>query len=249
MTFFPDTHPLVIAHRGLATAAPENTIPAFQAAVDVGADILETDVHLSKDGDVIVAHDPVLDRVAGRPGLVSDFTTAELAGIDLGGVGFPTLVEVLTAFPEARFNIDLKVPDVVPAFVDVIRQLDATPRVLVASFDENTRSAAVSQLDGVATSATKKHLFPSLTAAALGNTTRLASVLGNVDAVQIPPSYWGIPLVTKRFVRQLTTLGKHVHVWTINDPKKMQEFYRLGVTGIVTDRADLAIEVRSHVAS
>lgn len=247
MAFFSETTPLVIAHRGLSLHSPENTLGAFAAAVQTGADILETDIHLSKDGQVIVAHDPTLDRVAGMPGLVSDYTAAQLAGIDLGGgVGFPTLVETLEAFPDARFNIDVKIPEAVPAFVDVIRQLDAASRVLVASFDEATRRRAVSELEGVATSATKKHFLPGLLASAFGHTDRLARVFGDVDAVQTPTSYLGIPITTERFIRQLTGIGKQVHVWTINDPDQMHQLYRLGVTGIVTDRADLAVGVRAQ---
>ena len=86
MAFLEGVFPRVIAHRGLALAHAENTVGAFQAAIDVGADILETDVHLSKDGAVIIAHDPDLGRVAQRPGLVSDLTQRELADIDLGWV-------------------------------------------------------------------------------------------------------------------------------------------------------------------
>ena len=107
MSYFDGRPPRVIAHRGFCAGHAENTIGAFQAALDVGADLLETDVHISKDGQVIVAHDADLSRVAGRPGLVSELTAAELASIDLGfGQGFPTLVEVLEAFPGAKFNID-----------------------------------------------------------------------------------------------------------------------------------------------
>ncbi len=134
MSYFDGHTPRVIAHRGFCAGHAENTIGAFQAALDVGADLLETDVHISKDGQVIVAHDADLSRVAGRPGLVSELTAAELASIDLGfGQGFPTLVQVLEAFPGAKFNIDLKAPEVVDPFVDVVSQLRAHDRVLVAS--------------------------------------------------------------------------------------------------------------------
>ncbi len=246
MTFFPPTTPLVIAHRGLALECPENTVPAFVAGMGAGADILETDVHLSRDGQVILAHDPELDRVAGRPGRVSDFTASELAGIDLGGgVGFPTLVDLLEALPQAKLNIDLKTADVVPAFVDVIRQMNAQDRVLVASFDETTRRQAVGQLPGVATSATRKHFFPGLVWASLGAQSALRRVFEGIDAVQAPTSYLGVPITTQRFIQQLTGIGKQVHVWTINEEAKMRELFDMGVTGIVTDRADIAVRVRA----
>jgi len=246
VTFFPHVTPLVIAHRGLAIDHPENTLPAFQAGIDAGADIVETDVHLSRDGQVIIAHDPTLDRVAGRPGLVSDFTAAELAGVDLGGgVGFPTLVDVLETLPQAKLNIDLKTPEVVDAFVDVIRQMNAQDRVLVASFDEATRVQAVRALPGVATSATRKHFLPGLLWASLGQKDSLRKVFEGIDAIQTPTSYLGIPITTKRFISQLTSIGKQVHVWTINEEAQMRTLWEMGATGIVTDRTDIAVRVRA----
>jgi glycerophosphoryl diester phosphodiesterase len=246
VTFFPDIRPLVIAHRGLASTHPENTLPAFVAGLEAGADILETDVHLSRDGQIIIAHDPTLERVAGRHGRVADFTAAELAAIDLGGgVGFPTLVEVLEALPHAKLNIDLKTAEVVPAFVDVIRQMNAHQKVLVASFDEATRARAARELPGVATSASKKHVLPALVWASLGARDALSRVFAGIDAIQAPTTYWGIPITTKRFVGHLTAIGKQVHVWTINEEEQMRELFDAGVTGIVTDRTDLAVSVRA----
>ena len=249
-SFFPDTTPLVIAHRGLALAHPENTLPAFEAAISAGADILETDVHVSRDGQVVIAHDPNLDRVAGRSGAVSDFTAHQLADIDLGGgVGFPTLVELLEALPHAKLNIDLKTPDVVPAFVDVIKQMGAQERVLVASFDDATRAWATSELPGVATSAARKHFLPGLVWALLGSTGALRRVFDGIDAIQTPTSYLGVPITTERFIGQLTAIGKQVHVWTINEEAQMRDLLDKGVTGIVTDRTDIAVRVVADYAS
>ena len=144
MAYLEGDYPRVIAHRGFPLDHAENTLGAFQAALDAGADILETDVHLSKDGVVVVAHDPDLTRVARRPGLVSDFTHKELASMDLGfGEGFPSLAELLTAFPDAKFNIDLKTRSSVEPFADVIRALNAEDRILATSFDEPTREAVI----------------------------------------------------------------------------------------------------------
>jgi glycerophosphoryl diester phosphodiesterase len=226
--FFDGHTPKVIAHRGFPTGHAENTIGAFRAALDVGADILETDVHLSKDGQVIVAHDPDLSRVAGLPGLVSDYTASELAAIDLGfGEGFPTLVEALEAFPGAKFNIDVKLPAVVDPFVGVVLQMNVHDRVLVASFDEESRSRAVSQLPGVVSSATSGHIIEG----------RLRSWLGLSGAT------WRMALVTPSFVRMVHQKGLEVHVWTINDARDMERLLEMGVDGIVTDRADIAVEL------
>src|SRR5690554_3477427 len=156
-SFFSPAAPRVFAHRGLALEAPENTMLAFLKALSVGVDYLETDVHASSDGVAVIAHDETLTRVAGRPVRVDHLTMAELRRVDLGeGQGFPSLAEVLDAFPEARFNIDLKSNAAVEPTVDAILEAGAVQRVLVASFDDRRRLAALERLPGVATSASKR---------------------------------------------------------------------------------------------
>jgi glycerophosphoryl diester phosphodiesterase len=242
--YFDGQTPRVIAHRGFPAGHAENTIGAFRAAVEVGADILETDVHLSKDGQVIVAHDSDLSRVAGLPGLVSEYTASELAAIDLGfGQGFPTLVETLEAFPGVKFNIDVKVPEVVDPFVDVVSQMDVHDRVLVASFDETSRSRAVSRLPGVVSSATSGHIMEGRLRSWLGLSGATWTMPPEIRAVQVPPTHWGMALVTPSFVRMVHQKGLEVHVWTINDARDMERLLEMGVDGIVTDRADLAVEI------
>jgi glycerophosphoryl diester phosphodiesterase len=212
--------------------------------LDVGADILETDVHLSKDGQVIVAHDADLSRVAGLPGLVSDYTASELAGIDVGfGEGFPTLVEALEAFPGAKFNIDLKVPEVIDPFVDVVSQMNAHDRLLVASFDEASRARAVSKLPGVVSSATSGHIIEGRLRSWLGLSGATWTMPPEIRALQVPPAHWGMALVTPSLVRMAHQKGLEVHVWTINDARDMERLLEMGVDGIVTDRADIAVEI------
>ncbi len=249
VAFLEGSPPRVIAHRGLALEAAENTVAAFQAALDAGADILETDVHLSKDGQVIVAHDADLARVAAREGFVSDLTAAELAGLDLGfGQGFPTLGEALERFPEARFNIDLKTPAVVDAFVDTVRTTGSESRVLVASFDETSRASAVARLGHVASSATSSHVVAGRLISAFGLPLGLWKVPPGIVALQVPPTYRGLALVTPQLVGLAKRKGLEVHVWTINEPQSMERLWKMGVSGIVTDRADLAVHVRDQLA-
>ena len=244
MSYFDGRPPRVIAHRGFCAGHAENTIGAFQAALDVGADLLETDVHISKDGQVIVAHDADLSRVAGRPGLVSELTATELASIDLGfGQGFPTLVEVLEAFPGAKFNIDLKAPEVVDPFVDVVSQLRAHDRVLVASFDERSRSKAVSRLPGVVSSTNSTQVIEGRLRSWLGLSGATWSIPPEIRAVQVPPTHWGMALVTPSFVRMVHSKDREIHVWTINDAKDMDRLLDMGVDGIITDRSDIAVTV------
>jgi glycerophosphoryl diester phosphodiesterase len=193
---------------------------------------------------VIIVHDPDLTRVAGKPGLVSDFTATQLAEMDLGfGEGFPTLDQVLEAFPDQRFNIDLKNAATVEPFVDVIRQFDALNRVLVASFDEKTRAEAVRALPGAVSNATAATVMKGKIRAWLGLSADTWSVSSDIRAIQVPPTHWGVPIVTPHFVRQAHLKGLEVHVWTINNPNDMRRFLEIGVDGIVTDRCDLALEV------
>jgi glycerophosphoryl diester phosphodiesterase len=247
--FAPDL-PRVFAHRGLAAAtatsdgAPENTLLAFAAAVGLGAQYVETDVHGSRDGVAVVSHDPDLTRLAGMTGTVNSHTMEELRAIDLGhDQGFCSLAEALDAFPETRFNIDVKSADAVQPTVDTILAAAATDRVLVTSFSESRRLAAVRQLPGVATSAGAARFARALAAAKTGMTGQLRTVLRSVDAVQVPMSYGPLSITTRRMIARLHEAGVEVHVWTINEPSVMNDLLDLGVDGLVTDRADLALDV------
>ncbi|WP_395243153.1 glycerophosphodiester phosphodiesterase family protein [Agromyces sp. MMS24-K17] len=177
--------PRVLAHRGLALDAPENTLRAFEAAARAGAAYIETDVHRSRDGVAIVSHDPTLDRVAGRPGRVGDLSTGELAAIDLGGGGFPTLVEALDAFPAIRFNIDVKEEAAADATVAAVRAAGASDRVLLTSFDERRRRRLAALLPGVATSVGSFGVVRAVLAAPLGGRAVARAVAGAV-ALQVP---------------------------------------------------------------
>lgn len=217
---------------------------AFAKAVAVGVDYIETDVHGSADGAAVIAHDADLSRVANREVRVSQLTLAELRRIDLGhGQNFCSLAEALDTFPETRFNIDLKSQDAVAPTVEVIRAARATGRVLVTSFSDRRRSAAVAGLAGVATSASAGSFARALIAGKLGSTSLVRRALAGVVAVQVPERALGLRVTTDRMLRQLHDAGVEMHVWTINDPVRMRELLQLGVDGIVTDRADLALEV------
>lgn len=242
--FFDAPSPRVFAHRGLATEAPENTLLAFAHAIAAGASYIETDVNGSADGSAIVSHDPDLRRLVGRDARIGDLTREELAKIDLGeGQGFPTLAEALHAFPETRFNIDLKDnASVVPA-VAAILDARATERVLVTSFDEHRRQRAVEGLPGVATSASRRRFLAALAGTKAGSAGLVRRVLRGIDCVQIPVRAARIPLATSRFIDVLHAAGVEVHYWTINEPEQMTRLLDLGADGIVTDRADLGVPI------
>ncbi len=243
-SYFAPPRPRVFAHRGLAIEAPENTLLAFAKAVAAGADYIETDVRASLDGVAVVCHDPDLTRVAGRDIRVNQLTFAELRRIDLGfGQSFCSLAEALDAFPDTRFNIDLKSADVVSPAVASIQRLSATNRVLVTSFGEKRRRAALAELPGVATSASARPFIGALLAGKFGAPLAMSRALRGIDAVQVPEKALGLRVTTAGMVERFHEAGVEVHVWTINEPKTMRSLLDTGVDGLVTDRADLALEI------
>ena len=234
----------MLAHRGLALEAPENTMLAFAAALGVGVTHIETDVHASSDGVAVISHDPDLARVAGIEGRVDALGFARLREIDLGhGQSFCSLAEALDAFPETRFNIDIKSADAVAPTVAAVLDAKAVDRVLVTSFSEARRRAAVRQLPGVATSASSSLFATALVAGKARSAPLLRRILRGIDAVQIPEQYSGVQIVTERMIRLLHSAKVEVHVWTVNDAPAMHRLLDLGVDGIVTDRADIALGV------
>lgn len=242
--FLSPAPPRIFAHRGLAIDAPENTLRSFRNALSLGVTHLETDVHASRDGVAVISHDPDLTRLTGRDIRVGDLTMAELAGIDLGGgERFCSMGEALAAFPTARFNIDIKTRDAVDPTVDAIRQARAGSRVLVTSFSERRRRAAVRQLPGVATSASSAGSALALLLAKVGAVPLVRLVLRRTVALQIPETYWGIRIITPRMLQRFHAAAVEVHVWTVNDPGDMRRLLDLGVDGLITDRADLALRL------
>lgn len=236
--------PRVLAHRGLAIEAPENTMLAFLKALSVGVEYLETDVHVSQDGVAVIAHDADLIRVAGRAVRVDQLTMAELRRINLGnGQGFCSLAEVLDAFPSARFNIDIKADSALAPAVEAIRAAGAIDRVLIASFNDRRRRAAVQQLPGVATSASLRASTVAFIALRLKLRFLARMALRDVDAVQLPERLRGVRVVTPTLVASMHSLGVEVHVWTVNDAASMARLLGFGVDGLVTDRSDLAMDL------
>jgi glycerophosphoryl diester phosphodiesterase len=237
----------VLAHRGLAVDAPENTLLAFAKALAVGATHVETDVHASADGVAILSHDPDLFRLTGRHVRIDQLTAAELGRIDLGeGQNFATLAAALDAFPDARFNIDIKAAGAALPTVQAVRTARAEHRVLIGSFSNARRLAVVRRLRGVATSVSSRGAVIATWAGALGIPALTRWALRGVQAVQLPDRILGVKTVSPRVIAAYHSADVEVHIWTINDPAVMERLLDAGVDGIVTDRADLALEVLAH---
>lgn len=242
--YFSPAPPRVIAHRGLAVDAPENTLLAFSRAVALGVTHLETDVHVSSDGVAMISHDPDLTRLVGRQVSVSQLNSRELGRIQLGaGQAFCSLAEALDAFPEARFNIDIKVAGVAAPAAAAIVAANAVGRVLVSSFGDGRRREAVRRLPGVATSVSARGAVASVALANIGAVRPLARVLRGVHAVQLPTSLLRMRTFSPRALASFHAVGVEVHAWTINEPAEMRSLLAAGVDGLITDRADLALQV------
>jgi glycerophosphoryl diester phosphodiesterase len=242
--FFSPARPRIFAHRGLAVGVPENTLLAFDRGLAAGAEYIELDVQASRDGEAIVSHDPDLKRLVGSPRSVAHLSLAELRSIDLGeGQSFSTLGEVLAAFPAARLNVDIKAEGAVAAVVAAVRDAAAVDRVLIGSFSEKRRSAAVRQLHGVSTSASAPLIVWAVLWAKLRLAPMLKFTLRGVHAVQIPESSHGIQLATRRMIAAFHRADVEVHIWTVNDRATMERLLDLGIDGLVTDRADVAVRL------
>ena len=240
--------PLAFAHRGGAAAGDENTADAFARAVGLGYRYLETDTHATADGVAVVFHDHTLDRMLGRPGLVRDVRWADLATLRIAGAAaVPKLVDVLDAWPQVRFNIDVKADEGVDPTVEAVRRTGAADRVLLASFSD----ARVARLrhamgPGVATSLGTRASAGLWAASRLGGgwlRGRARRRKAQAAAVQVPPRQGRLRVVDRRFLSLAHRLGLQVHVWTIDDPTEMNELLDLGVDGIMTDRIEVLREV------
>lgn len=255
--FFEGLRPtLHIAHRGGAALAPENTMAAFRRAVEVDrTDMLELDVHLTRDGEIVVFHDDTLDRCTDGEGLVRERTWAELERLDAGfhftpdggrtfpfrgkGVRIPRLVEALRAWPDLRFNIELKrdEPGIVDAFADLIRRERVIGRACVGSEDDRLSRRLVDALPDAC------HFYPSgllayfVRAVKTGEPPPEAPPAYRV--LDAPLDYAGIRVVDAPFLEAAAHQGLWVNVWTVDDPLEMRALVHLGVGGIMTDRPDL----------
>ena len=238
---------LALAHRGGAyhpeIEGLENTLAAFRHAVGLGFTYLETDVHVTRDGVLLAFHDTVLDRVTDRQGELARLTARQAAEALVGGrEQIPTLARLMDEFPRARFNIDLKSEGAGIALADLVDARRAWDRVLVGSFSGRRLAEFRRRVSRpVATSATPRDIAAFLAVPA----ARAAAWLATRDfaAFQVPHRRRGLRVVGPGLVRRAHAAGKHVHVWTIDEPTEMHELLELGVDGLFTDRTDVLKDV------
>lgn len=247
--YFSVPIPTILGHRGAGGVAPENTLASFERALADGADILESDVHVTRDGVPVLIHDPDLDRTTDGSGPVRDRTLAELRHLDAAcrfeddgtplrgrGITVPSLEEAFDAFPQARFNLEIKalsggVVDRVVELVQARKREDTT--LLVAGEDEiqaELRRVLARRGARPALGASLADILAVIRSARDGAAPDTDSM-----ALQIPKDFGEDPLVTRELLGHAHAHGMAVHVWTINDEDEMAELLDLGVDGLVTD--------------
>ena len=228
-----------MAHRGFSLDGLENSMAAFQQAVDLGYRYLETDAHGTSDGIAVALHDPELDRTTDATGAVADLEWATVKRARIGGVEpVPLLEDVLATWPEVRLNIDVKGESGIAPVVEAIERTRAHDRVCVTSFSTQRRVATVAALSRpVATSGATRESAAFWAGARIGPWARRA--LRDIDVLQVPWRAKGVQVLWPHHVAAAHRHGRQVHVWTVNDPEHMETLLDMGVDGLISDRADL----------
>ena len=236
--FLDHPRPIAFAHRGGAAHAPENSWAAFEHAVTLGYAYLETDARATSDGMLMAFHDRTLDRVTDASGPISARSYREITALRVAGSEpIPLIEDLLGAWPDVRFNIDLKDEPGIALLPDVLRRTGAWDRVCVTSFSGSRLRTARGLLDRPVCMTTSPAAIAAVRctigSAAQGPQTRLlAGRLSRSKArcAQVPGR-----VATESFVRRAHALGLDVHVWTINDRAEMTRFLDLGADGLMTD--------------
>lgn len=236
--------PIAFAHQGGASEHPENTMPAFDHAYRLGYRYMETDVHASSDGVLFAFHDADLQRTCGQPGLIRDLTAEQVSTMRVAGrEPIPRLDELLSTWPDAKFNIDCKSDHALPHLLQRLDRIDVFDRVCIGSFSD-ARLDAVRERYGprVCTSMGPRDVAKVRLGTWVGRTPRFNGVATPL-AAQVPVRQGPLPIVTKSFVDGAHAAGLQVHVWTIDDPDEMRRLLDLNVDGIMTDRVTALREV------
>jgi glycerophosphoryl diester phosphodiesterase len=242
--FLDHPGPLAFAHRGGAAGpATENTLSAFRIAVETGYRYLETDVHATSDGVLLAFHDRRLERVADTRGRIKALTAAEVAVARVGDEPIPTMADLLEAFPDARFNIDVKERNAIGPLSALLLKTGAVKRVCVSSFSDSRLEAMRTALGpDLCTSAGPREVFRMWRASRKLEPGRVPEAAAlprlGADCLQVPPGLGRLTVVDERFLAAAHAAGLPVHVWTVNEASDMERLLDLGADGIMTDRLD-----------
>ena len=236
--FLDVPRPHAFAHRGGAAHAPENTWTAFEHAVKLGYSYLETDVRATSDGKLVAFHDRTLDRVTDASGPIGARTYREVSALRVAGSEpIPLIEDLLGAWPEVRFNIDLKDEPAIALLAGVLRRTAAWDRVCVTSFSGRRLRAARGRLDRPVCMATSPAVIAAVryTAGTAGNGHQPGLLARRLARWQMGCAQVPARVASGSFVRRAHALGLDVHVWTINERAEMIRLLDLGADGIMTD--------------
>jgi glycerophosphoryl diester phosphodiesterase len=257
--FGDSTRPQVFAHRGGCALGPENTMAAFDLGMAAGADGLELDVHLSADGIPVVHHDAMLDRTTDAVGAIAARTAAELARVDAGarfvtpagdhpfrnqGVGIATLDDVLRRYADIPIIVEMKVDaaEMGDAVAAAVRAAGAVDRVCAAGYGVQSIAAVRRALPDMATSACQPEVRMALYRSWCGLPVRRP----HYQAYQVPERAGRIRVVSPRFIRHAHLANVKVQVWTVDERADMERLLDWGVDALISNRPDLAVEVRNR---
>ncbi len=236
--------PLLFAHRGASAHAPENTFEAFDLALCLGADVLEMDVHPTKDGQIVVIHDARLERTTDGSGWVREHSLAELQRLDAGyrfkvgddlrfrgrGTRLETLEATLTNFSRAAFNIELKEPGMARGVLAALERAGVSRVVLTAGDDAIMRELEAAR-PGVPLGLSAGQCWSILRGSYVGGVPK--GFAGR--AMQVPPRYGVVPVARPRLIQAVHAAGMELHLWVLNDPRAAQRWLERGVDGIMSD--------------
>jgi glycerophosphoryl diester phosphodiesterase len=253
--------PLVIAHQGGDGIRPGDTMVAFEHAVQIGADVLEMDAHMTGDGKIVLMHDERVDRTTDGTGLIEDMTLEELRQLDAAyqwsndgdktfpyrgqGIQVPTLEELFQKFPDMRYVIEIKLTrnPIDQPLCDLIRRYNMQGRVMIASFHDEAMQRFRTTCPEVATSASRGEVTKFVLLGKIFLSGLITPQFNSIQPPYDPEESMNIPIMTKRFIRQAHARNIAVEPWTVDDPELMKKYIEWGVDGIITDRPDLMLKV------
>ena len=245
----------MIAHRGGSRLRPENTLAAFEHAASLGVDGLECDVHLSSDGVPVVIHDATLERTTAGQGAVSARTAAQLAALDAGatfdeaagfpfrdsGLGVPALAVVLDRHPDIPIVVEIKGddPEVVPPILSTLRASRRPVRFVIGGFSQPVLDAVRHLAPEFPTGASREEVKAAIRRSYL----RIPPRRTGYHLFQVPFVFQGKQIFREPFVRTARRAGVQVQAWIIDDEPVMRRLISWGVTGLISDRPDVAVRV------
>lgn len=258
-SFFDESF-TIVAHRGGALEAPENTLVAFEKAFSLDSNILfEFDIHLTKDKEIVVIHDSTLERTTNGKGKVADFTLEEIKKLDAGyyfqdeqgqfsyrdkDIKIPTLREVFEKFPNNKKIIEIKVnnTDLDSKLISLIKEFSAEDTVLIGSFDGRILSRIREAHRRWHFSASRDEVLRILM---LESLFLEPLAVWNAEAYLVPEKDEGITVLTKKFVAEARRRAKKILIWTVNNNEDIQRLKEFGVNGIISDRPSVAIKYKT----